>query len=27
VIVSTDVLDPCCGPRMMYFDKRDERVL
>ena len=23
----TTVLDPCCGPRMMWLDKRDPRVL
>lgn len=22
-----NILDPCCGSRMMYFDKRDNRVL
>ena len=21
------ILDPCCGGRMMYFDKEDQRVL
>lgn len=21
------ILDPCCGSRMMYFDKQDQRVL
>ena len=21
------VLDPCCGSRMMWFDKQDQRVL
>ena len=21
------ILDPCCGPRMFYFDKEDDRVL
>lgn len=22
-----EILDPCCGSRMMYFDKQDQRVL
>ena len=21
------VLDPCCGSRMMWFDKQDQRIL
>ena len=25
--MSTDVLDPCCGSRMMWFDKHDQRAL
>lgn len=25
--MSAKILDPCCGSRMMYFDKQDQRVL
>ncbi len=25
--MSLKILDPCCGSRMMYFDKQDQRVL